>query len=399
MIAKMDKKALLDRAERHIFSTGIGDSASSLCRLNMRYGLAKFHVVQEKYGLKPDATFISAPDETITRNKVRWNAGVGYGGKISWGDGKQRLVILDVMPNACGTYVGWLQEIPQIMEIIERINVLQKEERTINGVKVEFDFGTGNHFIGIFKVERTAEAEFPDYAFVIHCGAPELRTDTTKAPGLYLHKSESLKSMAERVETPFGPCHVLVDNEAVTYFNFCKYAKSFAEKRRYLAAKEAFGEHETIVNVVHQSLANYNEAILGCHLTQNSPNGIFPMILRADLPAYLLKEGLTFDDQTLEILGFLERAENLGVIDRLRNTSMLPHGSGYALPAVLNVLDVIETATIRYFMLQTIHGGQMLVSDFRELEFAYRGLEVLKKTLKLGTKIMAKLLPVYMLKM
>lgn len=399
MIAKMDEKALLERAQGHIFSTGINDSASSLCRLNMRYGLAKFHIVQEKYGLKPDATFISAPDETITRNRVRWNAGVGYGGKTSWGDGKQRLVILDVMPNACGTYVGGMQEAPQVKEIIERINDLQREERTINGVKVEFDFGTGNHFIGVFKVDRVADVEFPEYAFIIHCGAPELRADKTLAPGLYLHKSESLKNMAECVETPFGPCHVLLDNEATAYFNFYKYVESFAEKRRHLAAEEIFGEHETIVNVTLQGLANYNEAILGCHLTKNSPKEIFPMTLRADLPAYLLKGAITFNEQTLENLGYSERAENLEVKDRLRNTNVLPHGSGYALPTVLNVIDVIETATARYFVLQTTYGGNMLVSDFRELEFTYRGLEVLEKTLELGTEISAKLLPIYMFKM
>ncbi len=391
----------MERAVKHIFSTGLNDGASRLCRWNMKYGLAKFHVVQDKYGLKPDATFISAPDETITRNKVRWNNGIGYGGKVSWGDGKQRLIILDVMPNACGMYVGGLQEHPDIKEIMERINTLQKEDKTIDGVKVEFDFGVGNHFISVFRVERTAETEFPEYAFVIHCGAPELRTDTTKTPGLYLHKSESLQKMAKRVETAFGPCYVLIDNNAVTYFKFYKYVESFSEKRRSLVANEIFGKHQMIANVVHQGLANYNEAFLGCHLTRNSPNENFPIILRGDLPAYLLRGGITFNEQMLENLGFSKRAEKLEVIDRLRKTSILPHGGGYALPDTLSVIDVVEIANSRHFIVETIHGmGRKVVSDVKELAYSYRGMEVLMRTVELGnTEIVGRLQPIYSLKM
>lgn len=400
-VLKLSREEILERAGKHIFSTGLNDGASRLCRWNMKYGLAKFHVVQEKYGLTPYATFISAPDETITRNRVRWNNGIGYGGKVSWGDGEQRLIILDVMPNACGMYVGGLQKPPDIKEIIERIDVLRKEDKTIEGVKVEFDLGVGNHFISLFRVEGTAEIEFPEYAFVIHCGAPELRTDTTKAPGLYLRNSESLQNMAECVETPFGPCYVLIDNNAVTYFHFYKYAESFSEKRRSLVAKEIFGKHEMILNIVHQGLANYNEAFLGCHLTQNSLNEIFPITLRGDLPAYLLRGGITFNEQILEILGFSKRAEKLEVIDRLRKTSILPHGGGYALPDTLNVIDVAEIATSRYFIVETMHGmGRKVVSDIRELAFSYRGMEVLARTVELGnTEIVGRLQPICSFKM
>ena len=89
----------MTRAADHIFSTGLRDGGTQLCRANMKYGLAKIHWVQEQLGLKPDATFISTPDMTITRNAARWKSGFGYGGKISWGDGNDELVILNVKPN------------------------------------------------------------------------------------------------------------------------------------------------------------------------------------------------------------------------------------------------------------------------------------------------------------
>ncbi|MFX0140612.1 MAG: hypothetical protein ACFFDN_43630, partial [Candidatus Hodarchaeota archaeon] len=105
-LVSLEKTELLKRAKRHYFSTGLGDGASYLCRANMKYGLAKIHLAQEEFGITPDATFVSTPDETITRNTTRWKAGFGYGGKLIWGSGKDKFIILDSKPNACGMLVG-----------------------------------------------------------------------------------------------------------------------------------------------------------------------------------------------------------------------------------------------------------------------------------------------------
>jgi hypothetical protein len=83
-----NKNDLLSRAESHIFSTGLNDGGTQLCRANMKYGLAKIHWVQEQFGLKPDATFISTPDMTITRNAARWQSGFGYGVRSAGGMGR-----------------------------------------------------------------------------------------------------------------------------------------------------------------------------------------------------------------------------------------------------------------------------------------------------------------------
>ncbi len=84
----MDERGeLLKRAERRFFATGPRDCGQSLCVANMKYGLAKIHSLQQQLGLPADATFIGAPDMTVTRNVNRWNSGFGYGGKLTWGDG------------------------------------------------------------------------------------------------------------------------------------------------------------------------------------------------------------------------------------------------------------------------------------------------------------------------
>ena len=100
-IGELSKENLLQRAKEYIFSSGLNDGASKLCKANMKYGLAQFHLIQEKHGFEPKATFISSPDETISRNNFRWNSGLGYGGRLNWGDGHDKLIFLNVKPNCC----------------------------------------------------------------------------------------------------------------------------------------------------------------------------------------------------------------------------------------------------------------------------------------------------------
>ncbi|MFX1604053.1 MAG: hypothetical protein ACFFCK_11270, partial [Promethearchaeota archaeon] len=75
----MSKEEKLKRAAAHIFSMGLQDAADSLCRANMKYGLAKLHHMQHTHGMNPSATFVGAPDSTVTRNVRRWQSGFGYG--------------------------------------------------------------------------------------------------------------------------------------------------------------------------------------------------------------------------------------------------------------------------------------------------------------------------------
>src|SRR5262245_27300882 len=99
----------LQRAREHCFFAGVGDSGMALCEAVAPYGVAKIHHVQEELGLPPDATFVGAPDATITRNPQRWGQGFGYGGAYAWSG---ELAVLDIKSNACGMLVGALAERP-----------------------------------------------------------------------------------------------------------------------------------------------------------------------------------------------------------------------------------------------------------------------------------------------
>jgi len=194
-ISNLDSRELLKRAESFIFSTGINDGAAKLCKANMKYGLAMFQLIQEKYGFEPNATFISSPDETVSRNTYRWNSGLGYGGKIIWGNGDDKLVFLNVKPNCCGILVGGLEELPEVYDIIKRIDEIKGSELFYNNIPLNWDYDVSNHFINCYETKNLSDIELPPYMFFIHGAAPEYR-DEKYGIGLYIDKSKFLKELA-----------------------------------------------------------------------------------------------------------------------------------------------------------------------------------------------------------
>ena len=99
-------------------------------------------------------------------------------------------------------------------------------------------------------------------------------------------------------------------------------------------------------------------------------------------------------------LGLEERARRLGLYDRLRSANILPHGGGYTFPHLQEVLSVIEMGQERYFELSLgADGSRQIVSDVRDMPYAYRGIEVAERVVELGLgDLIAQLDPVYVLK-
>jgi hypothetical protein len=396
----MTKKGLLNRSARHIFSTGLNDGASHLCIANMCYGLAKMHVVQQKHGLSPDATFITTPDETVSRNAPRWEQGISYGGKISWGSGKERLTVLDVKPNCCGMLVGGLHDLPKPKTILKRVFDIEQKASYINDVRVQWDFYKGNHFIDVFRVDvKEKGLNLPNYAVILHAGCPELKGETEKGMGLYWNMSKILKEMCTIVKTPFGPVYVLEGKDAHDYYNFYLFAEEFAKKRRELAFRKLFDHGKVICNNTHQGMLNMNEIALGCQ-TFHSRDQLLPISIRADLPSYLVRGNHNFTPHMMDMLGFTSRAEELGVTPRVQKANILPHGGGYTFHDSLAVEKVFEINNKRYFKLDLANSvGKKIIANVKELQFAYRGREVLQRTLDIGMcDVSAILEPVYTIK-
>ena len=403
-VSSLDKKDLLARAKQYIFSTGLNDGTSKLCKANMKYGLAQFHLIQEKYGLEPNATFISSPDETISRNAYRWNSGLGYGGRLIWGKGNDKLVFLNTKPNHCGILVGGLEKLPEIYDIIEGIDAIKSKILYYDDIKIDWDYGISNHFINCFETKNLSASDLPPYMFMIHGSAPEFRDDTYGV-GLYIDKSKTLKSLASEENTVFGKQFILLDAEAKEYLEFNNKALEFSNMKRRIIADNLFHNYEIICNQPHQFLKDYNNMYLGCNCTDLESDiikyDIFPTTLRADIAAYLFKGKKNFSETTLKNMKFIQRAEKLGLLDLLRTANVLPHGGGYSFPDIKKVRNVLEYKDQRYFECELRSDTERLkiVRDVTNLQFEYRGRSIALKTLQLDLgEMVARLNPIFSLK-
>jgi hypothetical protein len=395
----MNKSDILRNAKDHCFFIGVSDSGAELCKANSVYGIAGIHSIQKELGMEQNATFITTPDMTITRNSGRWRSGFGYGGKISWGGGKEKLIVLDVKPNACGMLVGGLDHFPDIEKVIKRLHELESQSILLDETEVTLDFNKSNHFIDVFRLKPMEKIDLPPYAFVVHGSASEFRGDNRMGFGLYHDKSTILNDMIKKVDTPFGNYHVLRDKDALHYFERYQYIENFSKRKRRLAAEMLFGKFEEIANVTHQGLLNMNEIVLGCHHL-NSDSSIYPLTLRGDLPAYLVKGLPNLTPESIDFLGFEKRANKLDVYNRLLNANIIPHGGGYVLPDTLTVNQVTEINGKRYFEVDMQNDrGKKVISDVRELAYEYRGRSVVLRALEIGSlEIAAKMIPEYVLK-
>ncbi|MFX1503159.1 MAG: hypothetical protein ACFFDH_19520 [Promethearchaeota archaeon] len=405
-ISELSKLELLDRASQFIFSTGLNDGTSKLCKANMKYGLSQFHIIQEKYGFEPKATFISSPDETISRNKFRWNSGLGYGGRLNWGDGNDKIIFLNTKPNCCGILVGGLEELPDPYDLIKKIDYIKSKELYHDGILIDWDYNISNHFINCFELKNLSDTDLPPYIFLIHGSAPEFR-DEKYGIGLYIDKSKSLKDVAIEEKSKLGVQYIVVDSDAKEYLEFNKKALEFSNVKREIIANNLFDYgYKIICNQPHQFLKDYNNMYLGSNCTDKNcdliKSDIFPTTLRADIAAYLFKGKKNLSETTLKNQDLLERAQRLDLMDLLTNACILPHGGGYAFNDVEDVLDILEYKNQRYFVtsLKTNISRLKIIRNVSELQFEYRGRDVVLKSLQLNLgDILARLNPLFSLKL
>jgi len=404
-VMSLSKEDLLNRAKKHIFSLGVDDGAARLCKANFKYGLAKLHYAQEKLGMEPNATFISTPDETVSRNVKRWMSGYGYGGKLITGNPNDPIIFIDVKPNACGMLVGGLNKIPHPDEVIKHINEIIKIDYFIDDIELKWDYKKSNHFIDIFEMREDEEYNpsrklKSKFKFIIHGSVPELRNATDKGPGLYYDTSKILREMCKKIITPFGKVYYLDGNDAKEYLRFFMYAKKIAAEKRKKAGELLFGKFTEISNPMHQGLLSYGEMLLGAQHITEQKDKLFPVALRSDLPAYLITALPNLTEEQIINLGFENRAKKYGVIKYLQNFNVIPHGGGYKLSHINSVKNILEIDGQRYFVCEQENENAVTIfSDVKDSQFSYRGKKVITRILdlNLGT-VEAKLFPKIVLK-
>lgn len=379
----------LERGREHCFLAGIGDVGEKLCAANMPYGIAKIHHAQKELGFAPDATFVGAPDATVTRNVPRWNQGFGYGGRLKWsGD----FAVLDIKSNGCGMLAGKLPSIPEQSDLLERTRSLLAGDLELEGIPVEYDLHEGNHFLDLCETTGGEEADEASW-FVMHSSGHEHRVTSPFGCGIYYDACDELMARARVLDTPWGTLHILVDEDAEWFYGSYMKVQEWNHRRRSAIATHLFGEFDEVINATHQGLTAMNEAHLGCYVftDEELAAGIrFPLTISADLPLYMVAPKANFTPELADKVGFLERAERHGVRDRVVGANLLPHGGGYKYPHFEGVAKVHEDGPDqrRFEMLKT-DGTTEIIVDPKSQAFGYRGMEIVGKLdeLELGRTV------------
>lgn len=381
----MSPESALERARQHCFSAGTGDTGEALCVANMTYGLAKIQEVQARLGLPRDATFVGAPDATVTRNRPRWDKGFGYGGRIQWtGD----FAVLDEKPNACGMLVGALPELPSAEDAQAAARRVSKDGVLLDGTPLDYDLHESNHFVDLLEVRGDGAGLPSRFLFIMHSSGHEHRGPTARGPGLYLDESAELQRAAERHDTPWGTLSILRGETARAWFEFVKVIQAFNLARREAFARALFGSFTVVKNATHQGLRALGDVNIGCYVfdrAETTDGTLYPLTLSPTLPAYLVAPRPNLTEAMVERLGWAERAASLGVLDRLVGLDVLPHGGGYTYPQFRGLARVHERGPDRRaFELVPADGGAPHVTeDVRGLPYGYRGMEILERTVAL----------------
>jgi hypothetical protein len=359
----------------------------------MAYGLAKIRDVQEQLGLEPDASFVSAPDATVTRNIDRWRAGFGYGGRLRHrGD----FVVLDIKSNACGLYLGRFDELPEPEQILALVRGMSSDGSFVASTSTSWDFGFSNHFISVLQFDKPISGS--RYGVICHGSGPELRSPGPWGPGLYVNRSPRLAELATTRRTPWGPLRTLEDKAAVhEYWQGYLAAEQHSHARRRKMAETLFPDVVDVANLTHQGALAPNDYLIGS--VAEVGETIVPLALRAELPVYLLSARPSLSQTAQETLGFAERAQRMGLSEALSNANVLPHGGGYALPGYKAIDRVLELENGKRVYVMKVGDGteaRAYHDNFRHVPFGYRGEEVLRRVeeLEMG-EVINRGLPLY----
>lgn len=388
----MKNQELIERAKYYIITTAaVPDCATQLAEINLRYGLAKIHYVQESLGYSPDASFIASPDMTTLRYPLKWKWGLGAGGILSWGNGNCPLVFLDLQVSTSTALIGGLNEEPEWKEITAQIHQVRQNRPIIKGLEVGWGFGSGNHFINAYRVHHIANISLSPYVFILHGGDNDVQRPSILGMGLNYEKSKPLRDLISDIDTPLGPVKVLVDQAAYDYYAmYLQYAEFYKEKQMAIGA-EIFGDFTPISNEIHHGFSNMNSALLGCYQFDPDQRTIFPLTLRSDLPAYLVWGQPNFDPKILPCNHLPDTVRT-----QVHNANILPHGGGYTYREVNNVIEVLVYDERRYYVLDNANGGKRIVENLGTLIPTHRGDEVMEQVQKYHlADIVAELQPLF----
>lgn len=399
------KQSLLTQARDEIYSWSTNDLTCQLAKNVMSIGYSKIKLFFKELGLDSnDIIVIFGPDGSVTRNKSRFDEGVGYGCIVA----TRGYIFPSLLhPNGCGYGLYRLKDIPSIKELIKNLNILKKSGIPIGNKLGKWDVWKSNHFIDILKLDEIANEHINQhddwltsgYYVLIHSSQ-----QTEKHQLSYWNKEEFIN-----VQTPFGNIQGLSGNSCFDYLKYFGKVEDYSKEKRTSIANELFGEDNVtcIANPTHQGYfkeGNYFVMRLGLYNT-NSKSGekdlpLFPLGFNGYSFIYLY-EGLSNIKRTHWTNNQFDRARNNGHIDFLISSNFLPHGGGYKLLYPYTALKpLIFNGQIYFELYDAPMKSKMIIQNIEALEYGYRGpgeILPLVDRLELGTRV-ARFVPVQVIK-
>ncbi|MHA1931524.1 MAG: hypothetical protein ACW96X_03235 [Promethearchaeota archaeon] len=398
------KKGLIQKARNEMYSWATNDLTCQLAKEVMSIGLAKIKSFLEVVESDPrNVLVVFGPDGSITRNKTRFNEGVGYGCAVVT---KEYIFPSLLHPNGCGFGLYHIDDLPPQSLLMDRLMSLKREGVPIGDKKGKWDVWKSNHFIDILRLDTTAESLsyyskfLPEGDFALIHSSQQ----TEKQMLSYWKENDFIT-----VNTPFGMVEGLIDQPRDDYIEYFHRVEEYSKQKRTSIAENLFGEKNIscISNPTHQGYFKENNFFtmrLGLYNTLiNSGDDslpLFPIGFNAYSFIYLY-EGLPNVKQKHWTSKQLQQAQNNNHTSILEKINILPHGGGYKLIFPFDKANtVIHKGEYYYELSQAPMESRMLIQDVDALEYGYRNqFEVLPivDRLELG-KFAARFVPTNVIK-
>ena len=289
---------------------------------------------------------------------------------------------------------------PELDQVRQRLHDLERDGLTLDGVPLDNDLTESNHFVDVFELSDrpTTETGAQRSRVLLHHALQRPRTpqgQRERGPGLYYDQSEQLRSMARRLQTPWGSLHILEDGSAAQWLPVLLPSAGVQSPTSRSPSQFLFGEFDVVVNATHQGLVRgLNRANLGCYTFEPGAEdeSLFPLTLSPTLPAYLVRGRPSFADETVSALGWARRLDQHGLREHISGANILPHGGGYRFDSFRGVARVVDgEPDERRFVLEPTNSSDepTIIAAPSELSYGYRGMEVRDRmeSLNLGTAV------------
>jgi hypothetical protein len=394
---------LLKQARNEIYSWATNDLTCQLAKEVMSIGLAKMKFFYQELGLDPQVIVAFGPDGSVTRNKDRFNEGVGYGCVVATKD----FIFPNLLhPNGCGFGLFRIEELPSDDQLMRILNTLKQSGIPIGKQQGKWDVWKSNHFIDILRLDEVSP-NYSQYSEMLSPGNYVLihssqQTETQRLKNW--HEDEFIK-----VNTPFGNVKGLADSSLTEYLRYFKHIEEYSQKKRFSIALELFGEDNIccIANPTHQGYFHENDHYvmrLGLYNSSDQTGDhnlkFFPLAFNGYSFIYLY-EGLTNIKNIHWTNNQHQRAKENDHDDFLKKANILPHGGGYKLLYPFSAIKSVVLDGRNYFNLfDAPMESQMLIQNIEALEYGYRApTEILPLVdrLQLGKRV-ARFVPVRVIK-